>query len=194
MTRTSRLLLSALAALFISSAAIMGSVGAARAESVCEREMTRAAARFDVPLGVLYAVGMTETGRKGGLSPYAMNIAGRSYFAETPGEAVREFTAARGKGVKLIDLGCMQINHYYHGEKFASVEAMLDPAQNVDYAARFLSELREREGSWTMAVARYHAGPNNNPAQKRYVCAVIRNMVDSGFGQWTPNAKSFCNA
>jgi soluble lytic murein transglycosylase-like protein len=45
-----------------------------------------------------------------------------------------------------------------------------------------------------MAVARYHAGPNNNPAQKRYVCAVIRNMVASGFGQWTPNAKSFCDA
>jgi soluble lytic murein transglycosylase-like protein len=187
---TSRLLLSVLAAVFISSF-----VGAAHAgQSVCEREMTRAAARFDVPLGVLYAVGMTETGRKSGLSPYAMNIAGRSHFAETPGEAVREFSAARGKGVKLIDLGCMQINHHYHGEKFASVEAMLDPAQNVDYAARFLSELREREGSWTMAVARYHAGPNNNPAQKRYVCAVIRNMVASGFGQWTPNAKSFCDA
>ena len=194
MTKTSRLLLAALAAVFISSAVIAGAGGTARAESVCEREMTRASARFDVPLGVLYAVGMTETGRKSGLSPYAMNIAGRSHFADSPAEAVREFSAARSKGVKLIDLGCMQINHHYHGERFASVEAMLDPAQNVDYAARFLSELREREGSWTMAVARYHAGPNNNPAQKRYVCAVIRNMVASGFGQWTPNAKSFCDA
>jgi soluble lytic murein transglycosylase-like protein len=194
MTRLNRLLLPALAALFISSSAILGAVGTARAESVCEREMTRAAARFEVPLGVLYAVGLTETGRKSGLSPYAMNIAGRSHFADSPAEAVREFRSARSKGVKLIDLGCMQINHHYHGERFSSVEAMLDPAQNVDYAARFLSELREREGSWTMAVARYHAGPNNNPAQKRYVCAVIRNMVASGFGQWTPNAKSFCDA
>jgi soluble lytic murein transglycosylase-like protein len=184
------LLLSALAAVFISS-----SLGVAHAgQSVCEREMTRAAARFDVPLGVLYAVGMTETGRKGGLSPYAMNIEGRSHFADSAGAAAREFAAARGKGARLIDLGCMQINHHYHGEKFASIEAMLDPAQNVDYAARFLRELREREGSWTLAVARYHAGPNNNPAQKRYVCAVIRNMVASGFGQWTPNAKSFCDA
>ena len=190
MSKLSWLLLSALAAVFISSP-----LDPAYAEqSVCEREMTRAAARFNVPLGVLYAVGMTETGRKSGLSPYAMNIAGRSHFAESPGEAVREFTAARSKGIKLIDLGCMQINHHYHGEKFPSIEAMLDPARNVDYAARFLSELREREGSWTMAVARYHAGPNNNPAQKRYVCTVIRNMVASGFGQWTPNAKSFCDA
>ena len=60
----------------------------------------------------------------------------------------------------------MQINHYFHAEPFASVKAMLDPAANVDYAARFLKELRSREGSWTMAVARYHAGPNNDPAQK----------------------------
>lgn len=190
MTRTSRLFLCALVALSIFSRA-----DAAHAEqSICEREMTRAAARFDVPLGVLYAVGMTETGRKGSLSPYAMNIEGRSHFAESAGDAAREFAAARSRGAKLIDLGCMQINHHYHREKFDSLEAMLDPSQNVDYAARFLRELREREGSWTMAVARYHAGPNNNPAQKRYVCTVIRNMVASGFGAWTPNAKSFCNA
>ena len=44
-----------------------------------------------------------------------------------------------------------------------------------------------------MAVARYHAGPDNDPAQRRYVCAVITNMVAAGFGAWTPNAKSFCN-
>ncbi len=171
----------------------MGAAHAAE-QSVCEREMTRAAQRFDVPLGVLYAVGMTETGRKGSLQPYAMNIEGRPHFADSAADAVREFRAARSSGAKLIDLGCMQINHHFHGEKFASVEAMLDPAQNVDYAARFLRELREREGSWTLAVARYHAGPNNNPAQKRYVCMVIRNMVASGFGAWTPNSKSFCDA
>ena len=41
-------------------------------------------------------------------------------------------------------------------------------------------------------MARYHAGPNNNPAQKQYVCRVITNMVATGFGQWTPGAKSFC--
>ena len=78
-----------------------------------------------------------------------------------------------GKGVKLIDLGCMQINHYYHGDKFVSVRAMFDPARNVEYAARFLKELKQREGSWTMAVARYNAGPNNQPAQKRYVCIMV---------------------
>ncbi len=69
---------------------------------------------------------------------------------------------------------------------------MIDPAQNVDYATRFLRELRDREGSWTLAVARYHAGPHNNPAQKVYVCRVIANMVATGFGNWTPGARAFC--
>lgn len=154
--------------------------------------MARASARYDVPLGVLYAVGLTETGRKGSLYPYALNIAGKTVFAASPADAMHAFYAARNQGIRLIDLGCMQVNHHYHGGEFSSVEDMLVPAKNIDYAARFLSQLREREGSWTMAVARYHAGPDNNPAQKRYVCAVIRNLVATGFGAWTSASRSFC--
>ena len=86
----------------------------------------------------------------------------------------------------------MQINHHFHWSQFRSLEAMFDPHENVDYAARFLKELRAREGSWTLAAARYHAGPANDPAQKQYVCQVITNMVASGFGAWTPEARAFC--
>ena len=161
-------------------------------QRVCERQMVKASTLHHVPLGVLYAVGMTETGNKGSLHPYALNIEGKTVFTSSANEALRVFKRSRSDGVKLIDLGCMQINHHYHGNEFPSVEAMLDPWTNVDYAAKFLSELREREGSWTMAVARYHAGPDNNPAQKRYVCTVIRNLIGSGFGAWTPASKDFC--
>jgi soluble lytic murein transglycosylase-like protein len=155
--------------------------------------MTRAAKKYDVPLGVLYAVGLTETGRRGSLHPYALNIDGPSYFPANLEEAMARFEQARKSGAKLIDIGCMQINHLFHGAQFHSVADMFDPQQNVDYAARFLKELRAKEGSWTLAAARYHAGPNNNPAQKQYVCAVIANMVASGFGSWTPNARNFCH-
>ena len=159
---------------------------------VCERFMMKAAVDENVPLGVLYAVALTETGKKGLLHPFALNIEGRTVFTASAEEALAEFVKARQDGVKLIDLGCMQINHFYHGSNFPSVAAMLDPALNVSYAARFLKDLRAREGSWTMAVARYHAGPNNNPAQKRYICAVIRNLVTTGFGNWTPASRKFC--
>jgi soluble lytic murein transglycosylase-like protein len=189
MPRRSRTLTAAL--VFISSF-LAATSGFAGVKNVCEREMVAASATHQVPLGVLYSVGMTESGRKGSLHPYALNIEGKTVFTASEAEAMQSFRAARKGGAKLIDLGCMQINHYYHGSEFTSVEQMLEPHANVEYAAKFLSELRLREGSWTMAVARYHAGPNNNPAQKRYVCLVIKNLVASDFGAWTPEAKKFC--
>jgi soluble lytic murein transglycosylase-like protein len=161
-------------------------------QKLCEKEMQRASHKYGVPLGMLYAVGLTETGRAGSLRPYALNVNGKAKYGDNLEEALRHFQKARAQGIKLIDLGCMQINHHYHAENFASVREMFDPARNVEYAARFLKALRKREGNWTLAVARYNAGPNNNPAQKRYVCRVIANMVASGFGKWTPNARRFC--
>ena len=171
----------------------LASLPATAASNPCEAEIMRAAERHGVPEGILYAVGLTETGRRGSLHPNALNIAGRPVFAGSVREAVREFDRAREQGIRLIDLGCMQINYHYHAEHFPTVEAMLDPRRNVDYAARFLAQLKTRHDTWSMAVARYHAGPDNDPAQKRYVCRVVANMVATGFGQWTPAARDFCN-
>jgi soluble lytic murein transglycosylase-like protein len=169
--------------------------GAAEAgQNICEQHMLRASKAYSVPLGMLYAVGLTETGQKGSLQPYALNVEGRAVYGIGLDDALRRFQAARQEGAKLIDIGCMQINHHFHADQFRDVREMLDPAKNVDYAARFLKQLFAKEKTWTLAVARYHAGPNNNPAQKRYVCRVISNMVATGFGEWTPDAKSFCGA
>ena len=174
------------------SAAATAAAAPPPSQKPCEKEMMRASKQHGIPLGMLYAVGLTETGRAGSLQPYALNVEGRASYGLDLRQALSLFDAARRNGAKLIDLGCMQINHHFHAEHFASVEEMFDPSKNVDYAARFLKQLYAREGTWTMAVARYNAGPNNNPAQKRYVCRVIANMVASGFGEWTPDARAFC--
>ena len=164
----------------------------ARSGSSCEGEIASAARRYDIPLAVFYAVGLNETGTRGRLQPFSMNIDGRSVPNATLADALARFHQAKAAGARMIDIGCMQINHHYHGEHFASVAAMFDPAGNIDYAARFLRDLKSREHTWTMAVARYNAGPNNNPAQKIYVCGVLTKMVASGFGAWTESAKNFC--
>jgi len=158
----------------------------------CEAQMLRAARHFQIPVNVLYAVGLTESARGSRLEPFAINVDGQSYFSSTLSEALQKVRMAQARGAKLIDIGCMQINHHYHGKQFSSLELMFDPARNVDYGAKFLVDLKAREGSWTKAVARYHAGPGNEPAQRRYICSVIRNMVAVGLGQWTDDAKSFC--
>lgn len=174
-------------------ALVAGSFSEAKAAAgSCEREILSAASKYGIPAGILYSVGLAETGRKGSLQPYALNIEGKAYFANSEREALQRFNEARAGGAKLIDLGCMQINHHFHGSEFSSPAAMLNPRRNVEYAARFLSELHARHETWTMAVARYHAGPNNDPAQKRYVCRVIANLVATGYGSWTQNARTFC--
>ena len=160
---------------------------------VCEREIAAAARKYDVPEGILYSVGLAETGRRGSLQPWSLNVEGKAYFAKTPEQALETFEVARQQGAVLIDLGCMQINQHYHGEHFASVTEMLEPKKNVEYAAKFLAQLHAKHVTWTMAVARYHAGPNNDPAQKQYVCRVISNLVATGYGKWTPAANTFCN-
>ncbi len=192
-----RILSSAIAAACISNSACAATAPAtgmspATPSRVCEQQMAQAAAKHGVPLGMLYAVGLTESGKRGSLQPYAMNIQGRAYFGTSAQDVMQKLAESQASGIRLVDLGCMQINHHYHRAKFPSLEAMIDPRQNVEYATRFLKELKDREGSWTLAVARYHAGPNNNPAQKVYVCRVITNMVATGFGNWTPGAKAFC--
>jgi hypothetical protein len=154
--------------------------------------MTRAAAESGVPLNVLFSVGLTETGRGGSLQPYDLNVDGREIHSDTLSQALQRFAEAKARGAKLIDVGCMQINAHFHGSHFASLAAMFDPGANVDYAAGFLKALKAREGSWTLAVARYNAGPDNAAAERTYVCAVIRNMVLSGFGRWTANALALC--
>ncbi|HMM63154.1 MAG TPA: transglycosylase SLT domain-containing protein [Mesorhizobium sp.] len=185
-----RTLASALAAACLYS---LAASAAAAAANPCETEILKAADRYGVPAGILYAVGLTETGKKGSLQPNALNIEGKPLFPGSRAQAVAAFENARREGRTLIDLGCMQINHRYHGAHFRSVSDMLDPRRNVDYAARFLASLHARHQTWSMAVARYHAGPDNDPAQKVYVCRVIANMVAVGFGRWTANARTFCN-
>lgn len=167
---------------------------AARAQepNLCEREMAQAASKYRVPLGILYAVAQAETGVGGSLHAYALNLEGTALYSLNRPQAIERFKAAKTAGIKLIDVGCMQLNYYFHGDRFASVEEMFDPHRNVDYAARFLSELKAREGSWTMAVARYNAGKNNSPAQRRYVCRVLERLVESGFGAWTASSAAFC--
>jgi soluble lytic murein transglycosylase-like protein len=183
-------LLFAASALVLTTSICEASQTASKAD--CERQIQAAAGHYGIPEGILYSVGLTETGRKGSLSPYAINIEGKAYFPATMPDAYKLVEDARRGGAKLIDIGCMQINVHFHGSEFASVAEMFDPAKNVAYAAQFLKRLHDRHETWTMAVARYHAGPNNDPAQQRYVCRVITNLIATGYGQWTANARNFC--
>ncbi len=74
------------------------------------------------------------------------------------------------RGVRNIDVGCMQVNLRYHPDAFASIEAAFDPATNVAYAARYLMSLNQATRSWSQAIGRYHsATPERGLAYRRKV-------------------------
>ena len=160
----------------------------------CEQHISAAARTEGIPPGLLYAMALTESGSSGRLQPYALNIEGEAFIASSQREAMTAFDKARKDGKDLIDLGCMQINYFYHHAEFQSAADMLDPHKNISYAAKHLKSLQMRHGSWTEAVARYHAGPKNKAAQHRYVCKVLSNLVNNDFGNWTPSSKSYCES
>ncbi|MEP4294207.1 MAG: transglycosylase SLT domain-containing protein [Rhizobiaceae bacterium] len=162
--------------------------------NVCEEHIYRAAQKYRVPIALLYAVGLAESGRKGKLHPYALNVEGRAFFPRNQSEALRIFKRERAQGRNLIDLGCMQINHKYHASAFPTLESMLNPRLNVDYSARFLRRLKDRHGTWSVAVARYHAGDKNHKAQKKYVCRVLQHMVAQKFAANTTSSNSICKS
>ena len=71
--------------------------------------------------------------------------------------ASAEVEKLRARGVRSIDVGCMQINLRYHGEAFQTLDEAFDPLSNVAYAAAFLSDLKGEARSWTKAIGRYHS-------------------------------------
>lgn len=55
-------------------------------------------------------------------------------------------------------LGLMQIVPKWHPE--VGAEGALDPKRAIPYAAKYLRQLYDRFGKWTLAVAAYNAGPS----------------------------------
>ena len=123
----------------------VSSGGGARAEGplACEREMTRAAALHGVPLNVLYSVGLTETGRRGELSPYDMNVDGQAVHSHEPRRSDGAFCASQGarRRSSSTSAACRSITAST-APTFVRLSEMFDPVRNVDYAANFLKSLR----------------------------------------------------
>ncbi|WP_439597196.1 hypothetical protein [Falsiroseomonas sp.] len=130
--------------------------------TACTRAIAAAEARSGIPEGLLLAIARVESSRArpGGGSapwPFALNAGGESLFPETAEEAVATVEALRAAGQRSVDVGCMQVNLYYHPMAFPELAQAFHPPTNVAYAVRFLRELRGRTASWAEAVAQYHS-------------------------------------
>ena len=130
----------------------------------CASGIQAAEARQGTPPGLLLAIGRAESGRPippfPGLQPWpwAVNADGAAMYFDSKPAAVAWTRAALDRGVRQIDVGCMQVNLQAHPAAFRSLEEAFDPAANADYAARFLRSLQaEAGGTWYLAVGQYHS-------------------------------------
>lgn len=128
--------------------------------------------RYGIPTGMLDAIGRVESGRgsAGAPWPWTVNAGGTGRFFETSADAAAWVAEMQGRGVRLIDVGCFQMDLFWHPGVFASVADALDPVRNAEEAARFLADLHRQTGDWPAAVARYHsANPGLGIAYSRLV-------------------------
>ena len=152
---------------------------AAQDWSACREAVEAAEREAALPPGLLHAIARTESGRRDPASgrvepwPWALNAAGMGMHAPSRAEAIATVAALQARGIRSIDVGCLQVNLLHHPAAFASLDDAFDPAANARYAARFLRELQGRAGGeWSQAVAWYHsATPERGEAYRLRVMA-----------------------
>lgn len=146
---------------------------------LCATAIAAAERDAGMPAGLLGAIAKVETGRRapdGSVQPWpwSYNAAGDGRYAASNAEALQEVRALQARGVRSIDIGCMQVNLLHHPAAFPDLEAGFDPATNVAYAVRFLRELHARTGDWHQAVALYHsATPERGLIYQQRVMAAL---------------------
>jgi soluble lytic murein transglycosylase-like protein len=133
------------------------------ARADCDAAGRSAEQRFGLPQGLLHAIGVAESGRWDAAEertvpwPWAVDLAGQGRLFDSEAEALRAVGDELAAGRRNIDVGCFQINLQYHPLAFTDLAQAFDARANADYAARFLSDLHARLGTWQAAVAAYHS-------------------------------------
>lgn len=181
----------ALALALLPAPAATAAAGAgAEPAALCEAAALAAARATGVPPEVLLALALTESGRTeaGRLRPWpwTVNADGEGRWFATREAALAFAEARRAEGARALDIGCFQINHRWHGEAFASLEAMFDPAANALHAARYLARQHAGTASWEEAAAAYHS---RTPAlAERYRRRFAANLAALGIAPAAPPA------
>lgn len=146
---------------------------------LCRSAIAAAERGSAIPNHLLAAIGRIESGRRDPRTgswhpwPWTINAEGQGYFLDSKAEAIAAVKALQARGVRSIDVGCMQVNLMHHPNAFASLDQAFDPMANVAYAAQFLSQLFGQSGAWPKAAGLYHsATPDIGADYERQVVAV----------------------
>lgn len=132
--------------------------------ALCAAAVQAAERQHHFPPGLLGTIAKVESGRPIATTrdirawPWTINADGTGLFFDSRAEAVAWARQGLASGVRLMDVGCMQVNLQFHPAAFRSLEDAFDPTANTAYAARFLEQLgTEANGDWNVATGLYHS-------------------------------------
>lgn len=143
-----------------------------RKQTVCAQATRKVEKATGLPRMLLTAISLVETGKWDRTTgenvawPWTVNTRGKSRYYKSKELAIAAVRRFQAQGTRSIDVGCMQVNLRFHPNAFASLDQAFDPLANVTYAAAFLTELREKGRSWTVAIGHYHS--RNRTRYMRY--------------------------
>jgi hypothetical protein len=164
--------------LALSAAFHLAGTGDATANT-CRAPMAKLEQRYRVPRNLLDAIGLTESGYTNPETsefapwPWTVYSEGQGRYHGSKADAVADVQELKRRGVKNIDVGCMQINLKYHPRAFQNLDEAFDPQANVEYAAQFLAKLKAEHKSWGKTIAHYHS--STKAFGNRYRQKVMKN-------------------
>src|ERR1700742_324258 len=109
------------------SGLLLGNLAVAQPPGLVCRQAIRAAARAaNIPTQLMAAIAHVESGRpdgQGGVHPWpwTINAEGEGHFYPTKAAAIAAAQAMQARGVRSMDVGCMQVNLMHHPNAFASL-------------------------------------------------------------------------
>lgn len=178
-----RLLLAALSIFYISKEVLAADDDYLQ----CTRAINFYEKKYNLPRNLLHSIATVESGKWNEQHkrllpwPWALNVAGKAYYFANKQEAVDFLKIMLDKGIEQIDVGCTQINWYYHGKRhFKKPENAFNPLFNTAYAAHFLSQNYSKTKDWGKAVATYHS--NTEERGKNYVAKVHKILHNNQLG------------
>jgi len=156
---------------------------------LCGQAIAAAERRVFLPPRLLDAIAHVESGRRDAATgrvapwPWTVNAEGQGYFFETKAQAIAAVRDMQARGIRSIDVGCMQVNLMHHPDAFPSLDIAFDPGANAAWAARFLADLFAQSGSWPKATGLYHsATPELAADYQRKVQAAMAGGADAAGG------------
>lgn len=158
---------------FITGLLLCSSVTAAPPpeHTACGKYVEIIAHQTKVPPEVIWAVANAESNLgKLGPWPWSANLYGKSFYFKSQKELTNFIRKKLKKNRTLnIDIGCMQLNYFYHGYKFSNIYEMTNIYKNMLIGAKYLRHLYEvnkqihahkklpENRIWGYAVGDYHS-------------------------------------